>query len=764
MYDRSGELLGARVAADGQWRFPPGGDINPKFAAAIIEFEDRRFRYHPGIDPVAVCRAAVQNIRSGKIVSGGSTITMQTIRLMRGNKKRTFGEKIIEAVLAVRLEIGRSKDDVLALYAANAPFGGNVVGLDAAAWRWYGRSALELSWGEAATLAVLPNGPGLVHPGRNRDVLRRKRDALLYRLAEKGYMDEQTLLLAQAEPLPGSARELPRAAPHLFERMAAERRKSAPAGGQSSGFPGARKGLFAEPLVTTIDGSLQNRVTDILERSAYRFSGNNILNAACLVLDTGTGEVLAYVGNVNSPVAGDVDVIASPRSSGSILKPFLYAAMLDSGELMPQGLVSDIPTRIGSYRPENNTRIFTGVVPADQALARSLNIPAVRALREYGIERFAALLQSMGITTLFRPPAEYGLPLILGGAEVTLWDISGLYAGLARTVMERDADDSRFFPPTILPRSPDVPRGKPRGKPPISPGAAWLTLEALTSAVRPAEEVAWRIFAGSHNIAWKTGTSFGFRDAWAVGTTSKWTVAVWVGNATGEGRSELYGANTAAPVLFEVFSALSPASWFQKPSGELRAVEVCARSGYPAGADCESLKYAEVPRNAPYHGPCPFCKTLVLNEALDRQVILTGDNPERIVTRKWFVLPPAEEWYYRRWNLEYKPPPPGEDLHAASGGTASGTVFPMAIFNPEENSQVYVPVELDGAPGKIVFMAAHRDSGAVIHWHLDGGYLGGTTLFHEMEARPAPGNHVLTIIDSGGNVLSRRFSVPDRAD
>ncbi len=341
MYDRNGELLGAQVAADGQWRFPPQSDleegVNPKFAAAIIEFEDRRFRYHPGVDPIAVCRAAVQNIRGGKIVSGGSTITMQTIRLMRGNRKRTFGEKIIEAVLAVRLEIGRSKNDVLALYAANAPFGGNVVGLDAAAWRWYGRSAVELSWGEAAALAVLPNGPGLVYPGRNRDVLRRKRDTLLVRLAEKGYMDEQTLQLAQAEPLPGSARELPRAAPHLFERMTAERRKSVSGGGRNPApwvsRRVARNALFAEPLVTTIDSSLQKRVTDILERSAYRFSGNNILNAACLVLDTRTGEVLAYIGNVNSPVAGDVDVITSPRSSGSILKPFLYAAMLDSGDL-----------------------------------------------------------------------------------------------------------------------------------------------------------------------------------------------------------------------------------------------------------------------------------------------------------------------------------------------------------------------------------------------------------------------------------------------
>ncbi|WP_255947558.1 penicillin-binding protein 1C [Brucepastera parasyntrophica] len=749
MYDKNGEFLGARVASDGQWRFPPEPEVNEKFAIALIEYEDKRFKYHPGVDPAAIARAGIQNFRAGKIVSGGSTLTMQTVRLMRGNKKRTFPEKIIEAILALRLEIGRSKKDILALYAANAPFGGNVVGLEAASWRWFGRTSDELSWSEAATLAVLPNSPALVHPGKNRNILKEKRDGLLKRLAEKGCFDDETLHLAMAEPLPLEPKPLPQMAPHLFARIISEKEKSVPSGKRKEK---ALNSLFSQPVNTTLDISIQDRASAIVERWSSRFSGNDILNAACLILDTETGEVIAYIGNVDSPVARNVDIITSPRSSGSILKPFLYAAMLDAGELMPAELVSDIPTRVGSYRPENNTRTYVGVIPADQALARSLNIPAVRALRRYGIDRFARLLRQLGLTTLFRPAEEYGLPLILGGAEVTLWDICGIYAGLSRTVMNPEETHSQFFPPSFFSRAiPDSTAASP-----ISPGAAWLTLETLTSVVRPAEEASWQNFASSHNIAWKTGTSFGFRDGWAVGTTSRWTVAVWVGNATGEGRAELRAATTAAPVLFEIFSFLEPSEWFWKPYRDLKMVEICALSGFPAGHNCESIGIADIPKNAPYRTPCPYCKIIVLNENEDRQIQISGETAEKTVQRTWFILPPAEEWYHRRWNLDYKVPPPAAN--------SSGTVFPMALFNPEEKSGIFIPIEIDGSPGQMVFFAAHRDNSAIIHWHLDGKYLGDTSLFHEMEARPPPGSHTLTLIDNYGNMIRRSFTVLDAAD
>jgi penicillin-binding protein 1C len=481
------------------------------------------------------------------------------------------------------------------------------------------------------------------------------------------------------------------------------------------------------------------------------------MNGACLVMDTESGEVRAYVGNVRSPEAADVDIVTAPRSSGSILKPFLFAAMLDGGDILPSSLVSDIPTRVGSYSPENISRNYLGAVPAKAALARSLNIPAVRSLRSYGVERFARLLRTLGTGTLFRPGEEYGLPLILGGAEVTLWDMVGLYGGLARTSLLPLAKGHRFFPPSFYPR-PAPERGPPDQGRPYSPGAAWLTLEALTFVVRPGEEAAWQDYASSRRIAWKTGTSFGFRDAWAIGLTPRWTIAVWIGNASGEGRPDLRSALTAAPVLFELFSAFEPGEWFPKPLGYLRSVEVCAASGFPAGIDCENTVAAEAPRNSPAPPVCPYCRSVTLNEAGDRQVPVEAGSSRTVTRKKWFVLPPAEEWYYRRWNLDYRPLPPEE---SASGGPAS---LPLALFNPGEGSQIYVPMELDGSPGRIIFTAAHRESNARIHWHLDETYLGYTGVFHGIEGRPGPGPHTLTLVDSAGNTITRRFAVLDRGE
>jgi penicillin-binding protein 1C len=287
--------------------------------------------------------------------------------------------------------------------------------------------------------------------------------------------------------------------------------------------------------------------------------------------------------------------------------------------------------------------------------------------------------------------------------------------------------------------------------------------------VRPGEEAHWQEYAGSRRIAWKTGTSFGLRDAWAIGVTPKWTVAVWIGNATGEGRAELRSAITSAPVLFELFSALDsvnsaggiagggPALWFPLPAADLKTQEVCAWSGYPAGPDCGAVKRVSLPRGAPPHAACQYCQTITLNEAGDRRVILTGDSGQPVQRQKWFVLPPAEEWYFRRWKVDYKPLPSFQDDSAGHGGEAAH--LPLALFNPEPGARIFVPHELDGREGRIVFSAAHREQNSRIHWHLDSVYLGYTMGFHEMEGRPEAGRHTLTLVDEAGNTLIRRFEV-----
>ncbi|HKZ32063.1 MAG TPA: transglycosylase domain-containing protein, partial [Vicinamibacteria bacterium] len=441
--DRDGELVGASIAADGQWRFGVAAGVPSKFAAAITCFEDRRFYWHPGVDPLALARAAVSNLRGGRVVSGGSTLTMQVVRLARKGRPRTFAEKAVESVLALRLSLSLSKRQVLGLYAAYAPFGGNTVGLDAAAWRYYGRDAARLSWAETATLAVLPNAPSLVHPGRNRELLLAKRNRLLDRLRERGAIDALSADLAKREPLPPAPEALPMLAPHLVARVRAER-----------GALRFRAGDESPWVRTTLSQSVQVRATEIVARHQRALAENGVQNAAVLVLDVATGEVLAYVGNHWPPGSADhaehVDVVPARRSTGSVLKPLLYASMLEAGELLPAQLVADLPTHIGSFHPENFDRAYAGAVPAAQALARSLNVPAVRLLRAHGVERFAAVLRRLGLSTLDRPGAHYGLALILGGAEGTLWDVTGVYAGLARSALAGTPDAARraFFEPS----------------------------------------------------------------------------------------------------------------------------------------------------------------------------------------------------------------------------------------------------------------------------------------------------------------------------
>ena len=561
---RDGSLLGARIAADGQWRFPGRDTVPGKFAAAVIAAEDKRFRSHPGVDPIALVRAAWANLRAGKVVSGGSTITMQVIRMSRGSRPRTYREKFVEAALALRLELGTDKDEVLALYAAHAPFGGNVVGLEAAAWRYFGRGPADLSWAEAAMLATLPNNPGAVHPGRSREELLEKRDRLLRRLAETWAIDGEELELALLEPLPDAPHPLPQAAPHLLQTLAA---------GDAGGG-----GRYA----STLDPSLQRLVGDVAARQSESLTSMGIRHLAALVIDNRTFEVVAYIGNsrwaVGEGTGHAIDLIRRPRSTGSILKPLLFARMLDAGEILPETLVPDIPSQFAGYRPENYDRQFRGAVPARAALARSLNVPAVWMLRRHGVDRFYDFLRGMGMTTLHRPPGDYGLTLVLGGAEGTLWDITAMYANVARIGGGVSGQSGQTLRPRVLVDEPATTAGRP----PLSVGAAWLTLEALVDVVRPGAESGWRVFGGGRRVGWKTGTSYGHRDAWAVGVTARYTVGVWAGNAGGEGRPELTGVGAAAPVLFDIVNRLDGGDWFPRPEAHLKEVKVCRSDGYRA--------------------------------------------------------------------------------------------------------------------------------------------------------------------------------------
>ncbi|HRH61452.1 MAG TPA: penicillin-binding protein 1C, partial [Chitinophagaceae bacterium] len=423
--DKDGKLLNATIAGDGQWRFPYDQDVPEKFVQCITTFEDKRFFYHPGVDPIAMARAIQQNINRKKIVSGGSTLTMQVIRMQQKNSDRNLWNKLLESVLALRLEFSYSKKEILALYASNAPFGSNVVGLDAAAWRYYGRNANDLSWGETAALAVLPNAPALVHPGKNRDELLRKRNELLDKLLTEKIIDATTCNLSKLEPLPAAPKPLPQLAPHLLDRF---KKDYATLKRENEDQTTA--------IATTIDANLQQQVNRILLLHHEQLKANQINNAAAMVVEVETGKVLSYVGNIYQPqdssLQSNVDVLASVRSPGSTLKPLLYAAMMSEGTLLPRQLIPDIPTQIGGYTPQNFDLDFDGAVPSNRALARSLNIPAVRLLQQYKYQRFYSLLKQCGFTSLNKPADFYGMSLVLGGCEISPYEMAGVYSSMAR--------------------------------------------------------------------------------------------------------------------------------------------------------------------------------------------------------------------------------------------------------------------------------------------------------------------------------------------
>jgi penicillin-binding protein 1C len=742
---RDGTLLSARIASDGQWRFPATGHVPPKFRRALLTYEDKRFDDHLGVDPFAVARAMQLNVSAGHVVSGGSTLTMQLAKLARasardarlakGTPGRSLRGKFGEMLLAQRLELAYDKDQLLALYAANAPFGGNVVGLEAASWRYFGRAPDELSWAEAATLAVLPNNPALVHVTRNRERLRRKRDELLTRMAAAGVLTAMDLDLALSEPLVAEPHDLPDLAPHLLETLRVQ-------------YPARHR------LRTTLDARLQARVTAQTQEHVALLARQQVNNAAAIVIDNQTFEVLAYVGNgaTDDTRANAVDIIRRPRSTGSILKPFLYAAMLEDGGLTPRMLVPDVPTHFEGFTPENFDRQYRGAVRADEALAHSLNIPAVRELKAYGVARFADLLRDGGMTTLSRPADDYGLTLVLGGAEGNLWDISSMYASLAAMARATEADAAPRF------RNVSVLAGEkpgPRAETPITPGSAWLTLDALLEVPRPGEEGAWRSFASAKRIAWKTGTSFGLRDGWAIGSTSRYTVGVWVGNASGEGRPGLTGSTMAAPLMFGLFNELPVSPWFDRPTYALRAIDTCIDDGYLHAADCASER-TWIPRNSHFDLLSPHNLRVHLDASGTAQVDSDCESPFAMRHVTWFVLPPAQEYYYRRAHAEYRSLP---DARAGCTGARDPGKNALALLYPDANSRVLIPRELDGRRGRTVFEAVARRRDATIYWHLDGQYLGETHTFHQQSLDIDPGEHILTLVDDTGDRIARKFQV-----
>ena len=710
--DCNGRLLGARIADDGQWRFPLCDTLPEKFETALIEFEDRRFNDHCGVSLRSMARAMQQNLRNRRVVSGGSTISMQVIRLSRLGE-RTVWNKIVECFMATRLEVRYSKEEILHLYASHAPFGGNVVGIGAAMWRYLGSDECEISWAEAAALAVLQNSPSTITPWKKRDALLAKRNRLLIRLSEQGFITHEECCLSLEEPLIDEPYPMPQFVPHLVDWY--------------------NQNEHGKKVVTDIDLELQRQVDDLTERWSKELRLFGAHDLAAVIIDVKTNEVIAYCGNADMEYDREgkwVDIARAPRSSGSILKPILYCSALQRGQILPQMLISDVPTDFCGFAPKNYSGAFYGAVPADEAIAQSLNVPCVEILKTHGVMSFVELLQDCGLSSLIRSSDNYGLSVALGGAEVTLLEITKLFARMAACYQTVDS--------VSFPLNDKV--------------ALYNTFDTMRKVNRP-DQLDWRRVNSVQNVAWKTGTSYGARDAWAIGFTPDYAVGVWVGNANGSGTPELTGARAAGPVMFDLISLLPFSEWFEEPEADCGVlVSVCMHSGCRAGRYCSDTQVIIGSKSSVNAPQCPYCHPVHLSPDGKYQV---AGRSEPVITCNVFSLPPAMEHYYKQAHPEYSPLPPVRQIQ----NVAHPTDAPMRFLYPEEGSVIKLPRLLDGTVGQLVCTVAHSAPDAQLFWHCDGSYLGESSDLHQMRLSLSPGLHRIQVVDSNGYCISRTIKV-----
>ena len=555
-------LLHAFLTRDEQWRmYTEIDEITPELQKAIIFKEDRFFYYHFGINPVSVIRAIINNIRYEKRTSGASTITMQVARML-APKERNYANKFVEMFRAMQLEWKYSKKEILQLYLNLVPYGSNIEGVKSASVIYFGKMPNHLSIAEITALSIIPNRPVSLRLGKNNDVITAERNKWLKKYKKAKLFKEQYIDDALEEPLMAYRHEVPRLAPHLSYRL-------------KNQYPNI------DIIRTTINLETQQKCEKIVSEYSKRQYFQNIKNATALIIDNKTRNVIAYIGSAdytNSEDGGQVDGIRAVRSPGSSLKPLLYAMAFYEGIITPKTIISDVPVSFSGYEPENYDSRFNGNVSVEYALATSLNVPAVKILSEVSPQKFIAKLGDANFYEIEANKHHLGLSVILGGCGITSEELTSLYCSFA---------NKGVYKPINFVNG-KTSKGE---KPLISAGAAYVITEILTQIKRPDLPLDWANSTHMPQIAWKTGTSYGRKDAWSVGYNNNYTVGVWVGNFSGEGVPDLSGAEKATPLLFQIFNAIdynSKKEWFSMPDDiELRYV--CAQTGKVPNTYCNDL-------------------------------------------------------------------------------------------------------------------------------------------------------------------------------
>ena len=708
--DNNGNIIGVYLNKDEQWHLKSTDKIPEKLKRAVMVFEDKNFYSHKGVDFSAVIRAVKDNIFE-KRRTGASTITMQAVKMAQP-KERSYFNKYLEIVHAFKLEKYYKKDEILKMYLNNAPYGGNIVGYKTASYMYFRKSPKELTWGEAALLAVLPNSPGLMNVEKNREKLIEKRNFLLKKLYKENFIDERQYRISLKEPVPDKRYSFPVIAPHLARRLVNENKDK-------------------KIIKSTIDSEIQKKTEKAVKDYSEFLKLSGINNTAVLIINNKNYEVIAYAGSqdfYDFENNGQVDGITAKRSPGSLLKPFLYAKVIDEGIAAPQSKIPDIPLYFSNFSPQNANKKYYGMVEMRDALIKSLNIPFVELLKDYGEDKFFYFLKDI-LNFEDKNPERYGLSLILGTKEFTMEEIGILYSGLANYGNFKNLKYTE--------------ESTEEGRQLFTKGASYLTLITMRELERPGME---KFYREKNPVSWKTGTSHGRRDGWAAGVTPEWTVVVWTGNFTGEGNPNLTGVYTGGNLLFNILKFLPKTEKEFVMPNDLEKIKVDRETGYRLKYD---IPYKEIfyPKDAKPLKVSPYYKKIFVNKNGEE----TDSRDESFNEReeKYILLYPLEVVnYFVRENLDVS--------NIFSEKTAEKTI---KFIYPKNNLKIIVPKDFDGEKSLIVKIANIKNR--ELYWYVNKEYAG-KSREKERSFNLKKGNYEITVVSEKGETAKINFQVAEK--
>ena len=708
--DNNGKIIGVYLNKDEQWHLKSIDKIPEKLKTAVMVFEDKNFYSHNGVDFSAVIRAVKDNIFE-KRRTGASTITMQAVKMAQP-KERSYFNKYLEIVHAFKLEKYYKKDEILKMYLNNAPYGGNIVGYKTASYMYFRKSPKELTWSEAALLAVLPNSPGLMNVEKNREKLIEKRNFLLKKLYEENFIDERQYRISLKEPVPDKRYSFPVLAPHLVRRLVNENKDK-------------------KIIKSTIDSEIQKKTEKAVKDYSEFLKLSGINNAAVLIINNKNYEVTAYAGSqdfYDFENNGQVDGITAKRSPGSLLKPFLYAKVIDEGIAAPQSKIPDVPLYFSNFSPQNANKKYYGMVEMRDALIKSLNIPFVELLKDYGEDKFFYFLKDI-LNFEDKNPERYGLSLILGTKEFTMEEIGILYSGLANYGNFKNLKYTE--------------ESTEEGRQLLTKGASYLTLTTMRELERPGME---KFYREKNPVSWKTGTSHGRRDGWAAGVTPEWTVVVWTGNFTGEGNPNLTGVYTGGNLLFNILKFLPKTEKEFVMPNDLEKIKVDSETGYRLKYD---IPYKEIfyPKDAKPLKASPYYKKIFVNKNGEE----TDSRDESFSEReeKYILVYPLEVVnYFVRENLDVS--------NIFSEKTAEKTI---KFIYPKNSLKIIVPKDFDGEKSLIVKIVNIKNQ--EIYWYVNKEYAG-KSREKERSFNFKKGNYEITVVSEKGETAKINFQVAEK--